>query len=60
MIEEGLAAGLLAPGEPRMTAAALLSLGIDLARWYDEEGGWGPDELAAHYRGLVLRMVGAG
>jgi hypothetical protein len=42
-----------------MTTLALLSLGIDVARWYRDEGRWTPDEVAAHYRLLALRMVGA-
>lgn len=60
VIEDGARAGVFAPGDPRMTAAALLSLGIDLARWFDDARGWDPDVLAAHYRELALRMVGAG
>ncbi len=59
VIEDGARAGVFAPGDPRMTAAALLSLGIDLARWFDDARGWDPDVLAAHYRELALRMVGA-
>ncbi len=59
VIEDGVRAGVFACGDVRMTASALLSLGIDLARWYDERGGWGADEIAAHHRALALRMVGA-
>ncbi len=59
VIQDGADRGTFRPGDARMTAAALLSLGIDLARWYDEAGGWGAEELAAHYRELALRMVGA-
>ena len=60
VIAEGERRGAFACGDVRMTAAALLSMGIDLARWYDERGGWGAEEIAAHYRALALRMVGAG
>lgn len=59
VIADGAREGVFAPGDERMTAAALLSLGIDLARWFDDAGGWDPDALAAHYRQLALRMVGA-
>ena len=59
VIDDGAREGAFAPGDARMTAAALLSLGIDLARWFDEAGGWDPDVIAAHYRELALRMVGA-
>jgi hypothetical protein len=34
-------------------------MGIDVARWYRDEGAWTPDDVAAHYRDLALRMVGA-
>ncbi len=59
VIEDGARAGVFAPGDPRMTAAALLSLGIDLARWFDDARGWDPEALAVHYRELALRMVGS-
>ena len=42
-----------------MTATALLSLGIDVARWYRDDAGWTPEQVAAHYRDLALRMAGA-
>ena len=58
VIADGQRAGVFRVDDVRMTAAALLSLGIDLARWYDDAGGWGPDDLASHYRELALRMVG--
>jgi hypothetical protein len=42
-----------------MTALALLSLGVDTARWYRDEGDWSPEDVAEHYAELALRMVGA-
>lgn len=59
LVVDGVAAGELSTPDPRMTAAAIASLGIDLARWFRVGEGWSPDEVAAHYRMLVLRMVGA-
>lgn len=59
VLEDGVAAGVLRTDDVRMTAAALLSLGIDVARWYDDDRGWSADDLAVHYRRLVLAMVGA-
>jgi hypothetical protein len=41
-----------------MTALAVLSLGIDVARWFRDEGRWTPDQVAVHYRLLALRMAG--
>jgi AcrR family transcriptional regulator len=59
VLERGVAAGVFTTPDTRMTALAILSLGIDVARWYRDEGRWTPDEVAAHYRLLALRMVGA-
>ncbi|HEY0952463.1 TetR/AcrR family transcriptional regulator [Nocardioides sp.] len=59
VLERGVAAGVFTTPDVRMTALAILSLGIDVARWYRDEGRWAPDEVAAHYRLLALRMVGA-
>lgn len=58
VIDRGVAAGVFATPDARMTALAILSLGIDVARWYRDGGRWTPDEVAAHYRLLALRMVG--
>lgn len=59
VIERGVATGVFTTPDPQMTTLAILSLGIDVARWYRDEGRWTPDEVAAHYRLLALRMVGA-
>ncbi len=59
VVQRGVEAGVLHTPDPHMTTLAVLSLGIDVARWYREEGVWSPSDVAAHYRDLVLRMVGA-
>lgn len=59
VVDRGVASGAFATPDPRMTASAVLSLGIDVARWYRDEGRWSPEEVAAHYRLLALRMAGA-
>lgn len=59
LVTAGVAAGVFATSNPRMTALALLSLGIDVARWYRDEGDWSPEDIAEHYCELALRMVGA-
>jgi AcrR family transcriptional regulator len=59
VVERGVADGSFRTSNPQMTAAALLSLGIDVARWYRDEGGWSPDQIAEHYCELALRIVGA-
>ena len=59
LVERGVASGSFDCPEPRIAATALLSLGIDIARWYRENRSWSPDELADAYAGIALRVVGA-
>jgi len=59
VVERGVAAGVFTTRNPRMTALALLSLGIDVARWYRDEGAWTPEQIAEHYCELAMRLVGA-
>ncbi|GGJ02161.1 TetR/AcrR family transcriptional regulator [Streptomyces brasiliensis] len=42
------------------TTLAVLSLCIDVARWFNVDGPRTPEEVGALYADLVLRMVGAG
>lgn len=60
LLERGAAAGDFVTSDPAMTASALLSLGIDVARWYRDDRGWTPDDVAAHYVELARRMAGVG
>jgi AcrR family transcriptional regulator len=59
VVERGVAAGVFDTPDPRMATTALLSLGIDIARWYREERDWSPEDVGAYYAELALRMVGA-
>lgn len=56
LLTRGVETGDFATLDPMMTAAAVLSLGVDVARWYDETG-WSSEAVAEHYVALVLRMV---
>ena len=58
VLDRGVASGLFTTPDAHMTALAILSLGIDVARWYRDDGTWTPDRIAAHYRVLALRMAG--
>lgn len=58
VIDAGLASGDFHTPDPRMTATAIVSLGIDIARWYRDGGVWSPDGIAEHYGQLALRMLG--
>jgi AcrR family transcriptional regulator len=59
IVEAGVEQGVLSTPHPHMTCTALLSLGIDIARWYREDGEWSPEEIADHYAQLALRMLHA-
>ena len=59
VIEAGVASGQFHTSRPRMTSVALLSLAIDVARWYKDDLPWTPDQIADHLGELALRMAGA-
>lgn len=59
LIRHGVATGVFRTEDPDLTAAAVLSMGIDLARWYYDESRWSPEQIADHYVDLALRIVGA-
>ncbi|MFE6227398.1 MULTISPECIES: TetR/AcrR family transcriptional regulator [unclassified Streptomyces] len=58
IIEEGVAADEFDVADPAGTTVAVLSLCIDVARWFNVQGRRTPDEVGAFYADLVLRMVG--
>jgi AcrR family transcriptional regulator len=58
LVERGVQAGAFDTPNPSMAATALLSLGIDIGRWYRDEGAWSPEEIGDFYADLALRMVG--
>lgn len=59
LVERGVADGSFDCPQPRIAATALLSLGIDIARWYRQDGSWSPEHLGEAYADLALRIVGA-
>ena len=59
LVEAGVASGDFATPHSRMASIALISLGIDLARWYREDGAWTPEDIAERYADMALRIVGA-
>lgn len=59
VLADGVASGAFRTPDPHLTAAALLSLGIDIARWYRPDGSWTPEEIAEHYCAMALKIVGA-
>ncbi|WP_107074770.1 TetR family transcriptional regulator [Micromonospora sp. MH33] len=59
LVEAGVSAGVFETPDPRMAAAALLSLGVDVGRWYRDGGDLVPEYIAARYAEMALRIVGA-
>jgi AcrR family transcriptional regulator len=59
IIADGVAAGEFDVPEVPGTTLAVLSLCIDVARWFNPAGRRTPDEVGALYADLVLRMVRA-
>jgi AcrR family transcriptional regulator len=57
IVEDGIASGEFVSQRPTLTALAVLSLGVDLGRWFRTTGTWRPEDVAEHYRTLALRMV---
>ncbi|MES5822473.1 TetR/AcrR family transcriptional regulator [Streptomyces sp. RG80] len=60
IIEDGVAAAEFDVLDVKGTTLAVLSLCIDVARWFSVDGPWTPDEVGSLYADLVLRMVGVG
>ena len=58
-LEDGVAAGEMEVSDLRAVARALLSLSVDVARWYDPKGKETPESIGALYADLATRMVGA-
>jgi AcrR family transcriptional regulator len=59
VISAGIDAHQFRTSDPRMTAVALQSLGIDVARWFREHGPWTPEHIAERYADMALHLVGA-
>ena len=57
ILENGDASGEFEIADIRGTTLAVMSLCIDVARWYSPKGRRTPDEIGALYADLVLRMV---
>jgi AcrR family transcriptional regulator len=58
LVNQGIASGHFHVTDAGMTANALTSLGIDVARWYRSDGEWTPAGIGEFHAELALRMVG--
>lgn len=57
-LHEGVAAGVMRVDDTRAVARAVLSLTVDVARWYDPSGRDTPQAIGALYADLAARLVG--
>ena len=57
-LRNGVHSGDFVIADLDVTSLALLSLGIDVARWYTGRGKR-PDELGRAYADLAMKLVGA-
>ncbi|MHA6782815.1 TetR/AcrR family transcriptional regulator [Pseudonocardia saturnea] len=58
-VDRGAAAGVFDVPDVNRAVRAVLSLGIDLVRWYRLDGTDAPETIAQVYADLALRMFGA-
>ena len=56
-VERGAAEGTFVPGDVNRLVRGMLSLSIDLVRWYRLDGPDSPEQLGRFYAELALRMV---
>jgi AcrR family transcriptional regulator len=57
VVERGITEGTFTPSNVNRLARGMLSLSIDLVRWYRLDGPDSPERLGDFYAGLVLKMV---
>ena len=58
-VRDGVDQGVLDVDDVPGTAFALLSLGIDLVRWFEPGGSWTAEGLADLHASLAVRMTRA-
>lgn len=59
LVRDGVTAGVFDAPDPALAATALASMGVDIARWYREDGEWSATQIGDYYADLALRLVGA-
>ncbi|MET7641588.1 TetR/AcrR family transcriptional regulator [Streptomyces sp. NPDC005438] len=60
VLEDGVASGDFRVSDTRGTTTAIMSLCVDVSRWYRPEGRRAPEDIGELYAELALRMVGCG
>lgn len=59
VVREGVRDGSMTADQPRTAARAVLSLAVDVARWFDPRGRENPAQVGRIYADLAVRMLGA-
>jgi AcrR family transcriptional regulator len=59
LVQEGRELDVFRTSSDRWSSYAILDMGIGVSAWYNPSGSVAPDELAATYSELALRMLGA-
>jgi AcrR family transcriptional regulator len=59
-VQDGVADGSFPATDVNRVVRSMLSLGIDLVRWYRLDGDDSPEQIGAFYADLALRMLTAG
>ncbi|GLY29186.1 TetR/AcrR family transcriptional regulator [Kineosporia sp. NBRC 101731] len=58
ILAEGVQAGVFQIRDLNLMVVALMSLSIDIARWYRSDGEWTPATIGRHHADIALSMVG--
>lgn len=56
VVDDGILAGVFNPPDRRMAVTAVISLGVDLSRWY-KVGAYPPEAIADAYAEMALRFM---
>ncbi|MBM7367716.1 TetR/AcrR family transcriptional regulator [Gordonia hydrophobica] len=59
IVDAGADSGEFDVDDPRTTTNTLLSMGIDISRWYSEDGPLSAAQIGDFYAKVALRVVGA-
>jgi len=59
LVQRGVREGAFATPNATMAATAIISLGVDVARWFSEGHHWTAQQVADFYADAALRIVGA-
>ncbi|CCH79419.1 putative transcriptional regulator [Nostocoides japonicum T1-X7] len=57
VVEDGVEAGVFDAPDPELTTLVLLSLCVDISRWYEQDRPWSPGELSDYASVVALNAV---